>query len=411
MQLTHLSLENFRNYARLELELPAGVSVFLGENAQGKTNLLESVFYLATSRSFRANSDREVINWLALAESPAYCRLVGVGRSQERDLTSEVALRCGDGVEADSAGQCSKRIRVNRRACRALDLIGHLTVVMFTPQDTQLVSGAPALRRRFLDLALSQVDAAYVRRLSHYTRLLTQRNHLLRQLRDHRARLDQLAFWDDQLVEYGAAITATRQTAIQVLTPLAERQHSALAGRTERLRVTYQPSILRGKKQHQVSEPASTEALREAFRMRLADERPREIAQGMSVVGPHRDDLLLEVDDVSVTTYGSRGQQRTVSLALKLAESDFLAARTGEKPMLLLDDVLSELDEPRRRFVASVIGSDQQVLLTGTDSSVFPIQLLQANTFSVASGRVTASHPDDCATISSYPPPAAEMDR
>lgn len=393
MYLTHLSLENFRNYARLDLDLPAGVSVLLGDNAQGKTNLLEAIFYLATSKSFRATSDREIVNWLAMETPPAYCRLVGCCERKRGPVEVEVALRVdrpeiGNG---DGAKGILKRIRVNKTPRRALDLIGQINVVMFTPQDIGLVTGSPLLRRRYLDVTVSQVDQQYVRALAHYNKVILQRNHLLRQVRDRHARADQLEFWDEEMVKAGTYITLRRHKAVEELNELAEGFHRQLTGTGERLRMTYRPSVeveavLNGVAEV-LADPSPT--LSRAFREQLRRAHAREVAQGASLLGPHRDDLVFLIDQVNVNLYGSRGQQRTVSLSLKMAESSFLEGHAGEKPILLLDDVLSELDEPRRNFVVDAIGNGQQVLVTGTDTHAFPPAFLEkAARFHVRAGAI-----------------------
>lgn len=393
MRLTHLSLENFRNYARLEIDLPAGVSVLLGDNAQGKTNLLEAIYYLATSKSFRATSDREVINWLALEQLPAYARLEGLCERASGPVEVEIALRAdrSDGQPGESTAGILKRIRVNKSPRRALDLIGQINVVMFTPQDIGLVSGAPLLRRRFLDVTISQIDHHYVRALSHYGKVLLQRNHLLRQVRDRHTKPDQLEFWDEELVKAGTQITLRRRKVVEELNELSESYHRQLTGTGEHLRVTYRPSLdleayLEGVADL-MADPTPTVA--RAFREHLRRGQAKEIAQGVSLLGPHRDDLCFLIDQVNVNLYGSRGQQRTVSLSLKLAESAFLQGHSGEKPILLLDDVLSELDEPRRNFVVETIHNGQQVLVTGTDTHAFPAAFLdRATIFAVRAGAI-----------------------
>ncbi|MHB1417169.1 MAG: DNA replication/repair protein RecF [Chloroflexota bacterium] len=380
MYLSHLSLENFRNYARLELDLPPGTIVLLGHNAQGKTNLLEAIYYLATSKSFRATSDREIVNWLALEDDQAVARLVGRCQREKGPVEVEIAVRASraDNGADDLPTVNAKRIRVNKTARRAIDLIGQVNVVMFTPQDIELVSGAPLLRRRYIDVTISQVDPQYCRTLAHYNRVVAQRNHLLRRIRDRHARNDQIQFWDEELVKAGTAITVQRRQALEELSELAEVYHRQLTGTGERLHIVYRPSIdldrCLGNAVDLMADPSA--AVSRGFQEQLRRLQAREIAMGMSMLGPHRDDLQFLIDQVNVNSYGSRGQQRTVSLSLKLAESSFLNHHTGEKPILLLDDILSELDEPRRRFVVETIKNGQQVLITSTDLHAFPRSFL-----------------------------------
>ena len=394
MRLAHLSLENFRNYVRLEIDLPAGVGVLVGGNAQGKTNLLEAVYYLATTKSFRATSDREIINWLATEQSPSYARLAGRCERARGAAEVEIAVRLDRPAAGDAAPAVAKRIRINKTAKRAIDLIGQVNVVMFTPQDIDIVSGAPLLRRRFLDMTIAQVDGEYCRTLAHYNKVLLQRNHLLRQIRDRRARPDQLEFWDEEMVKAGSLLTLRRRRAVVELDELAEDYHRRLTGTGERLRMIYRPSVDLSPHLDGVvdlmADPSAT--VGRAFADHLHRSRAREVAQGMSLLGPHRDDLLFLIDEASVNAYGSRGQQRTVSLSLKLAESSFLHEHAGEKPILLLDDVLSELDEPRRHFVVEAIKNGQQVLVTGTDLRAFPRRFLaEATVFGVNNGTISRS--------------------
>lgn len=393
MHLSHLSLENFRNYSRLELDLPPGTAVVFGRNAQGKTNLLESIYYLATSKSFRASSDKEVINWLAQGEEPAYSRLVGLCQRAAGPAEIEIALRLerGELGGGEQLPSLSKRIRVNKVARRAIDLIGQMTVVNFSPQDIEIVDGAPQLRRRYLDVTISQVDSEYCRTLAHYNKVVLQRNHLLRQMRDRRAKGDQLEFWDEEMAKDGAFIAQERRRATEELNELAGEFHRRLTGTAERLRLAYRPGFAWKPALESVTDVMSSPAaaLARSLREQMRRLQAREVAQGVSLLGPHRDDLAFVIDQASVTLYGSRGQQRTVALSLKLAESAYLQRHTGEKPILLLDDVLSELDQERRDFVVETIKDGQQVVLTGTELRAVPRALLaEATLLEIAKGAV-----------------------
>ncbi|MBN1658237.1 MAG: DNA replication/repair protein RecF [Anaerolineae bacterium] len=368
MRLNHLTLHNFRNYVRLEIDLSPGVTLLAGDNAQGKTNLLESVYYLATSRSPHAGSDREVVNWLAVEQEPLpYARLVGHVTRTTGMVSIEITLT----QQANNGSRYKKEIRINGVARRAMDMLGQLNVVLFLPEDLTLVSGSPGGRRRYLDVTLCQIDATYCRLLSRYNNILTQRNALLRDLRERgRNDAEQLAFWDERLVESGAYLVARRQCAVQMLDTLANLVHSDLTAGLEALHLRYEPSLdLDGLD----LDGHAVEAIAGSFHTQVRAQRSREVAAGVTLVGPHRDEMRFLVNDVDAGIYGSRGQQRTAALALKLAEVRLMRQETGEEPVLLLDDVLSELDAHRRAFLLRSLASGvQQSVITTTDLAVVP---------------------------------------
>ena len=371
IHISHMSLCNFRNYGELELDLPPHPAVFQGGNAQGKTNLLEAMYLLATTRPYRAITERELINWSAMAEELPVARLVARVQRGDGEVRVEVAIR-GPQPGTEGAGHAHKQIRINGVPRRAADAVGQVRAVMFSSQDIELISGAPAGRRRYLDLTSSQLDPRYVRALQRYHKVVVQRNHLLRQIAERRARADQLEFWDHEMLEAGSYIVGVRQDMLAELDRLVAPIHQELSGGTEQLSIAYVPS-----------------ALPDDFARRLATSREREVAQGRSLVGPHRDDLVLSIDQRAVGVFGSRGQQRTAALSLKLAEARLMRARGGDSPVLLLDDVLSELDAARRRQLLQFIASYEQVVLTATDIDRFPPEFLdRATLFEVRGGRV-----------------------
>ena len=382
MRLTHLSLHNFRNYVRLDLDLPPGVSLLQGDNAQGKTNLLESIYYLATSRSPHAGSDRELVNWLAVEQEPLpYARLVGQVGKAGGESTIEITLT----QQPNNGARYRKQIRLNGVARRAMDLLGQLNVVLFLPEDIALVSGPPSGRRRYLDAALCQIDPAYCRSLSKYNQIVTQRNALLRDLRERGGDSAQLAFWDDRLIDNGAHLVARRWDALLALGGLAHDVHGQLTGAAEQLRLSYEPSV-------EMDGPADKDGVGEEFRAQLQALRRREIAAGMTLVGPHRDEVRFLINGVDCGVYGSRGQQRTAALSLKLAEVSLMRRETGEQPVLLLDDVLSELDEHRRRFLLHTLENGaEQAVITTTDLHTLPEAFLQgAQLWRVEMGRLSS---------------------
>jgi DNA replication and repair protein RecF len=405
MHLAHLSITSFRNYVRSELDFSSSITVVQGANAQGKTNLLEAVYYLATAESPRTSSDRELINWLANEEHPPFARLEGGIRGSDslRDL-SIVLLYAEDRLQ--------KEIRVNGVKRRTLDLVGQLKVVLFMPEDIDLIAGSPEARRRYLDSAISQIDRPYARSLHEYNRVLVQRNSLLRQLRERPGDPGQLEFWDERLTEQGSRLVASRLGAVAQLDELVQHIHSRLTGGTERLHLVYRSSLpldgADGLLQHRQlpleaaggdvdSLPTvapSSASVKALFRQQLKDRQGEEIDRGMTLSGPHRDDLRFLVGGVDMCTYGSRGQQRTIAVSLKLAELEFIRSETGEEPILLLDDVMSELDEERRRYLMDSVHGDQQVIITTTDLDSFaPRFVKQAAVWAVEGGRIQPLDP------------------
>ncbi|MCL0029527.1 DNA replication/repair protein RecF [Dehalococcoidia bacterium] len=385
MYLQHLSLTNFRNYIRLELDLPPHVSVFQGGNAQGKSNLLESICFLATTRFSRAVAERELINWEAAGEKLPFVRLSANIQKGERATLLEIVLRPRSAAHHEGravVGPIQKYIRVNGVSRRPADLIGQLNMVMFSPRDIDLIGGEPALRRRYLDITNSQIDPQYLKALQRYNKVLSQRNHLLRQIAAGQSRPDELLFWDQELVKAGAYIVLQRQRTIGELNDLANPIHDQLSGGREKLTLQYRPSIDK-------KEPGGLPEVEQAFTRALGAARQRELARGLSLIGPHRDDVGFLVNEIDMGTYGSRGQQRTIALSLKLSEARFMLTQTGESPVLLLDDVLSELDPRRRRHLLGAISNYRQVLITTTDLDRFPSEFLaRAEKFRVADGRV-----------------------
>ncbi|MFC1925192.1 DNA replication/repair protein RecF [Chloroflexota bacterium] len=383
MFISHLSLTDFRNYRHLELSLPPCLVVIQGDNAQGKTNLLEAVLVLAISKSHRASSDRDLVYRNADADSQPFARLVAEVQRERGEIKVEIVLR-GEGAAfpAEPASVLvRKRIRVNGIYRRAVDLVGQVNAVIFSAQDIDLTGGTPSLCRRYLDSVSSQTDSLYLRSLQQYQKVLLQRNHLLRLLQEHRAKPEQLEFWDQELVESGSYLIRHRQHLVASLNELAEGTHQELSGGRERLKIVYLPSV--GKEGEKPGE------IQSEFHQALHRLRGKEIGQGMTLAGPHRDNLQFEVDGADVGRYGSRGQQRTTVLSLKLAEAKYIHTRAGDSPILLLDDVLSELDQARCQHLLEFILPFQQALITTTDLDRFePSILARASQFKVRQGNV-----------------------
>lgn len=389
--LSHLNLTNFRSLVELDLELPPGVVVFFGPNAQGKTTLLEAVYLLAIARSFRAGDEREVVNFQAAAEG-GQGLVGGTVEQQGERLQIYVGYQCLPGVPGSGAPDVRpygagrrglsvrKQIRVSRVRRTASELVGLVTAVLFSADDIRLVQGPPADRRRFLDILISQADPLYLKGLQRYQRVVQQRNQLLRMLRDGRAQAGELAFWDDELVREGAWITYRRHEVIEALAPSCAEHHRQLSGPEEDLQVEYRPSVPLGD---------GLPATEDRFRESLAAAAPRERATAGTAVGPHRDDFDLRINEVDMGTFASRGQARTLALTLRLAEAAYLASVRGEGPIILLDDVLSELDAQRGKRVLEKATQYEQTLITTTEpENIRGFFGPAATYFSVAGGGV-----------------------
>lgn len=410
--LSHLSLTNFRNYSRLEIDLAPGITLLQGANAQGKTNFLEAITYLATARSLLSTTERELVNWLAWDEALPFARLSGEVQRDGRRLKIEMAL-VANGSEAGGQ-RLRKEVRVNGVPRRALDLVGQMPTVVFLPQDIELVAGAPSIRRRYLDIALCQMQADYCRTLSGYNKTVQQRNALLKTLRERGGNPDQLLFWDEQLVARGSLIVARRKRFLADLEVEANQRQLALTEGRERLHLRYLPCVALGTGGEEVSageleeetggadeawltEPANVTlaadegAVSQTLRAELDRIRRREIAAGMSLVGPHRDEVQFLAQGRDLRAYGSRGQQRTAALAVKLAEVSIMQAALSSPPLLLLDDVMSELDANRRSMLLHALAGVQQAIVTTTDWEDFTEEFRhRARCLRVINGRIEA---------------------
>lgn len=383
MRVLELTLTNFRNYRHQQVALPPGRTLVLGANAQGKSNLLEALFLLATTKSPRALTDAELINDEARDTPQPVARLAGVAERRGGDVTVEIAIVGRPGAHGMLA---SKRLKVNGLPRRQQDAVGQINAVLFTTDDLALVTGSPSERRRFLDTMLSQTDRTYAAALSRYGKVLTQRNALLHRIQEGLSEPDELQFWDDELAKDGALIACLRARAMESVASRAAEAQQRLGG-GERLALRYEPKFAPGWDAGRLAS-ASTEAARTALREACEAARARDIGAGVTLTGPHRDDVAIELTGRPAASYASRGQQRTIALALRLAEAARLRDETGEEPVLLLDDILSELDEERRATVFESVEADQCVI-TSTDADRFDAAFLaSAAVFVVRAGEI-----------------------
>ncbi len=381
MRLTHLSLSNFRNFARLDTIVPGGPVLLVGDNAQGKTSLLEAIFLLATLDSFHASSDRQMINFLAAREAQGVARVVGTFERDHRTHRLEVRI-IQENNPLNGGAHVRKEVLLDGSKLKTHEALGQFNAVLFLPQMLAIIEGAPDERRRYLNVALSQTSAHYPAALSEYQRILTQRNSLLKQLNERQGDPKQLDFWNEALAAQGAQIIQARVRAILDLERLARPLHAELTRSEEILRLNYQPSfdpMPQSAAQFALPIDASVdrsglsiEYIRSGFLARLAQVSDEEIARGLTTLGPHRDEMRILSNGIDLGLYGSRGQVRTAMLSLKLAEVAWIREKTGHWPVLLLDEVLAELDTKRRADLLVRLAVAEQALLTTTDLELFP---------------------------------------
>ncbi len=360
MYITKLHLANFRNYAQADLTLDRGLNILIGENAQGKSNLLEAIYLLSTLRSSRASSDADLVRRDVLDTDFPVARLQAEVQRAAGNLNIEIAV-VGRSAENQRAG---KRVRVNGLAKRASDAVGELAAVLFSTLDIEVVAGPPILRRRYLDMMASQVDRGYLRAMQRYQRVLQQRNGLLKRIQAREAAAGELGFWNQELAHAGGVIMKGRSDALAVLVPRACEQMIRLSDEVETIEMTYRPSLGAAvERDLPLDEAEWTSRMLRA----LDDGRSRDIGAGLTLFGPHRDDIEIRIAGLPAASFASRAQLRTAALSLRLAEAAYLQICLGDEPVVLLDDVLSELDEHRRRGVLASFESFQQAIVTTAD--------------------------------------------
>ncbi len=367
VNLKAIELQHYRNYAHVDLKTEGRVNIFIGPNAQGKTNLLEAIFVLALTKSHRTSKDKELIGWQA-----DQARIMGEADRKYGSVKLELAY-----------SHQGKKAKINGLEQRKLsDYVGTFNVVMFAPEDLEIVKGTPGIRRRFLDMEIGQVQPGYLHTLQQYGKVLLQRNNYLKTASPGGPKQAMLDVWNAQLAEHGVKIMKRRQSFIQKLQKWAESIHAGITGGNEALTVQYRPSL----------EAEGTEeetVLFEQFMIKLSQVRDQELRRGITLVGPHRDDLAFYINGKEAQTFGSQGQQRTTALSLKLAEIELIHEEIGEYPVLLLDDVLSELDRSRQTQLIETFQSKVQTFITTTGlESVDTQKLHDANIFHVKDGTV-----------------------
>ena len=365
MFLKDINLRNFRNYETLRLELSPNVNLIIGENAQGKTNILEAIHFLSTAKSHRTPRDDDLIQ-----NGKPWFYLKG-------EVTSRITSNI---VEITNTWGEKKRIRIDGKPQdRISNVIGKINVVIFSPEDLSLVKGAPSGRRRFLDVLISQIGPAYLHALQDYNSALRQRNELLRSIRDRTIGQDSLSSWDEVLVESGAEITRQRLAVVGELSELAREKHGQLTSHQEELDIKYSCQF----------ETGSKEEIKREYAHALEKSIDSDIRRGLTSVGPHRDDLLFSIDGADARKFCSQGQQRTAVLSLKMANLDIIQRKLDDYPIILLDDVSSELDKNRISFLFRLLNDTPvQALLTATNIEDLSIGFSEYELFTVKNGSV-----------------------
>ena len=354
MYCERLDLLDFRNFAELSLRFPNGPIVVLGGNAQGKSNLLEAMLALASGRGRSHRLLADLILTDAGRTRP-FARIRAQIVAANRQARLELVFAVLPDENREPGRRASRRVVVDGKPRRVSGLLGHLNAVHFSPDDIDLLAGAPAERRQFLDVSISQVDPNYVRDLVDYGRVVSQRNALLRDLRERRGSVESLDFWDGKLIEIGGRLVLVRRRFVESLNDEASLAYRQLAGGDGSLSIEY-------------STAAGGESL-----PALPEFRTREIERGQTLIGPHRDDIEIMVQGQPAAAFASRGQQRLIVLSLRLAELEWLSGAAGESPVLLLDDIFSELDPDHREAVFSRIPGAAQVFVTAADDAQVPV--------------------------------------
>ena len=358
MEILSVSLKNFRNLNQTNIELHPGINIFHGDNAQGKTNFLESLYFCGTGRSHRTNNEKDLINF---SSQEAYIQLI----FDNGGIKDKISVY----LKKDSR----KAIAINGMPVRKLgDLLGQLIIVMFSPQDLNLVKEGPSERRKFMDMEICQLSSIYYHELNNYYRVLKQRNNLLKNAMKNKSLLDTVSVWNEQLVSHGSKVYGFRKNFAHELDEMSSEIYAGISDNKEKLKLQYKPNITP-----------------ENFLEKLDRNLERDMLMGSTSSGIHKDDILITINDYDIRLFGSQGQQRTASLSMKLAEINIIKKLKDKVPVLLLDDVLSELDEKRQRYLLSYISHIQTIVTcTGVEDVIKKIDNTNVKTFKVSDGNI-----------------------
>lgn len=367
MFITKVELQNFRNYIQLVIEPFKGLNILVGKNAQGKSAVLEAVYVLSTSKSHRTSKDMDMIR----LNQPFAKTIVNINRIKRNDTELSLILSNTEGKSAKIDG--AKKARIS-------DLVGELNSVIFSSEDLNIIKGEPSIRRRFLNLEISQLSPQYMISLGRYKRALEQRNILLKEIRDKSAGISQLNMWDIQLVEYGSVLVEKRIKFIKSLADKASEIYASISGEDEGLMLSYKSAL---------KPEVEGISINELYTKILTNRRELDIMRGNTSAGPHRDDFEVFIANMDAKEFASQGQQRTAAISIKLAEIDVMEETSGESPVVLLDDVMAELDETRRSRVLKYASDRCQTFITTTHLSELDNKLIEnACVFEIEAGKV-----------------------
>lgn len=368
MYLSSLQLQNFRNYKDFASSFINGLIILTGPNASGKTNLLEAVQLLSLSKSFRVRSEYDLVLF-----GMDFAKILGTVQKNSQQIKLDITI---DSLTSKN----QKTIKIDGLKSRAFDLIGELVTVLFSPEDLNLINSTPSLRRRYLDVVICQIDKDYCRNLAEYKKVLINRNQLLLNIKNGYSTKQELSFWNEKLIDLGSKIIAKRQQALKFLNSrLSEIYNDICATKDQKLRIIYKPNL-------PLIQDSDIKAL---FEQELNNKYEREIYKTYTLVGPHRDNFVFELNKKRLAVFGSRGEYRSSILALKSAELDFIEKSLGERPILLLDDVFSELDEKRRNHMFELVRR-QQTFITTADFVGLEVGFVrEAQVLQIKEGEIT----------------------
>ncbi len=370
MYIDTIYLTNFRNYEQLEFKPSKGLNILVGSNAQGKSAILEALYLLVTSKSHRTSRDVDMIR---IGDINARA-CVEITRSERTDAVLEIIL----------SRQEKKIVKINKvKPPKIGDIIGQLNAVIFSNSDIDMVRGEPSLRRRFLNLEIAQIHPQYIYALGRYKRVLDQRNNLLKEIKQGMAKSSDLEMWDSQLCQYGSSVILRRAKFIDFLAAAAARIYASLTDKSEDFKITYKPNI-------DCSVSDTENEIESAYARKLASRRESDIFRGTTSSGPHRDDILLSIDNLPAKEFASQGQQRSAAIAMKLAEIELIEESAQESPVVLLDDVMAELDETRRACILEIMLGKCQTFITTTSLDDIRGVVTSSAIFEVKSGKVTS---------------------